>query len=102
MNICQPKIYLYHIYVHKINSSSCLGFMFNKQQFEDKSVAGKYIYLMDRSSPEKSLATITVNGLVCLVARIGYESASAAYSVFTDSLLFFICIQMGDNERSTS
>jgi hypothetical protein len=56
--------------------------MLNKQYSADKSVVGKYIYLMDRSSPKKSLATITINRLVCLVARIGCESASAAYSFF--------------------
>jgi hypothetical protein len=80
MNICQSKIYVYHMYVHKINSSSCLDFTLNKQLFTYKSVERQYMYLMDRSSPEISLAMITVNGLVCLVAQTGCESTSAAYS----------------------
>jgi hypothetical protein len=54
MNICQPKIYLYHMYVHKINSSSCLGFTLNKQLFAEKSVARQYMYLMDWSNPKKN------------------------------------------------
>jgi hypothetical protein len=43
----------------------------------------QYMYLMDRSSLEKSLAMITVNGLVCLVARTGCKSAFTAYSAST-------------------
>jgi hypothetical protein len=41
------------MYVHKINSSSCLGFTLNKQQSVEKLVARQYMYLMDRSSLEK-------------------------------------------------
>jgi hypothetical protein len=78
MNICQPKIYLYHMYVLKINSSSHLGFTFNKQLSADKSVARQYMYLMDWSTPKKSLEMITVNGLVCLVSRTGCEFVIAA------------------------
>jgi hypothetical protein len=81
VNIFEPKIYLYHMYVLKINSSSCLGFTLNKQLSADKSVARQYMYLMDRSTPKKLLATITVNRLVCLVSRTGCESIFAAYSV---------------------
>jgi hypothetical protein len=70
------------MYVHKINSSSCLDFTLNKQLFRYKSVERQYIYLMDQSSPKISLATITVNGLVYLVAQTGCESASATYPAF--------------------